>query len=171
MKNLPIQNQNGFSLIEAMIAMVILSVGLMSVGLMQIGAMKGNANAIGRSDGVAMAQSAMDLIRCLPLNSSLLSDPDPSIVNLDDGKAIKNAMPNPPASSHKSNDKDADGNQIFTSDPVIGPNDKRYTIFWNIDDNTPTNGVKTIRLFVYWTDNKFGLNRFVTTSVLGGLYL
>lgn len=164
MKNLSLKNQQGFSLIEAMIAMVILSIGLMAVGLMQIGAMKGNTNALSRSDGVAMAQSVMDTLRGLPLNDGRLSDSDIANVDLDDGRAVGNNAPIAANAGHE-------GDELFSANPILGINGQSYNIFWNVDDDTPVAGSKTIRLFVYWTDQKFGLNRVITTSVLGGMYL
>ncbi|MCK4503060.1 MAG: prepilin-type N-terminal cleavage/methylation domain-containing protein [Desulfuromonadales bacterium] len=152
MRKLLIKNQRGFSLIEAMIAMVILSIGLMAVGLMQIGAMKANANAFSRSDGVVMAQSVMDTLRCLPLDDDLLVDTGTAI---DAGKAVGGVF------------NDALADQSLGN--VVGSNGQNYTIFWNVVDDTLTNS-KTVRLFVYWTDQS-GLNRTIVTSVLGGLYL
>lgn len=150
-----INSQQGFSLIEAMIAMVILSVGLMAVGLMQIGAMRSNTNANSRSDGVAISQSTLDALRSLPLDDSLLSD-NGSL--LDAGSAATGGIPNETLADH------SDGT-------ILGSNGQSYTVFWNIIDNAPVAGTKTIRLFVYWTDQRFGLNRVITTSVIGGLYL
>jgi prepilin-type N-terminal cleavage/methylation domain-containing protein len=49
------RNQRGFSLIEALIAMV-----LLSVDLLRIGGIKTNTNAAGRTSGVAVARSVMD---------------------------------------------------------------------------------------------------------------
>ncbi|MEA3464559.1 MAG: prepilin-type N-terminal cleavage/methylation domain-containing protein [Thermodesulfobacteriota bacterium] len=164
MRKLSINNQQGFSLIEAMIAMVILSVGLMAVGLMQIGAMKGNTNALGRSDGVVMAQSVMDTLRCLPLGDDLLDD---NGSDLDAGKADGGVFDDTLA--------DHTAVELMGANPVTGANGQNYTIFWNIADNDiDADGdaeTKNIRLFVYWNDQKFGLNRVVVTSVLGGLYL
>lgn len=134
--------------------MVILSVGLMAVGLMQIGAMKGNTNALGRSDGLAVAQSQLDLLRALPMNDAQLAD-NGSV--LDAGQAVGGVF----------DDTQAD----HTNGSVTGANGQSYTVFWNVLDDTPVAGAKTIRLFTYWTDQKFGLNRVITTSVLGGLYL
>jgi len=168
MKILSIQNQQGFSLIEAMIAMVILSVGLMAVGLMQIGAMKGNTNALGRSDGVAMAQSVMDTLRCLPLDDDALTDVDAANVNLDDGRSVGNNAPVAANAGHQSG-------ELLPTDAitgtVTGANGQQYTIFWNVDEDTPVVGARTIRLFTYWNDQKFGRNRAIITSVLGGMYL
>jgi len=161
MRILPIKNQQGFSLIEALIAMVILSIGLLAVALMQVGAMKGNTNALSRSNGLAMAQSVMDTLRTLPFDNPLLTD---NGSGLDDGRDIGAGF----------DDTAADQ----TNGEVTGTNGQNYTIFWNIVDND-LNGdaiidekdLKTIRLFVYWNDQKFGLNRVIVTSAFGGLYL
>jgi type IV pilus assembly protein PilV len=159
------KNQQGFSLIEAMIAMVILSVGLMAVGLMQIGAMKGNTNALSRGDGVAMAQSVMDTLRSLPMDDDLLKDDEPTpIVDLDLGVDTNYADLDPDAATHS-------GSELFGSDEITGVNNQTYTIFWNVDDDSPIAETKTVRVFVYWNDQKFGLNRAIMTSVVGGLYL
>ncbi len=131
----------------------------MAVGLMQIGAMKANTNALSRGDGVLMAQSVMDTLRCLPLDDVDLSDADTANDNLDDGRAVGG---NDPISSNAAH---------AAANPVTGVNGQQYTIFWNVDEDVPVVGAKTIRLFVYWTDQRFGLNRVISTSVLGGLYL
>lgn len=159
-----LRNQQGFSLIEAMIAMVVLSIGLLAVGLMQIGAMKSNTNALSRTDGVSMAQSVMDTLRALPLNDPSLSDVDLSVTNLDDGMAVGNNAPVAGNAGHE-------GNELFAANPTLGANGQSYNTFWNVDDDTPVPGAKTIRLFVYWNDQKFGLNHIVMTSVVGGLHL
>lgn len=158
------KNQRGFSLIEALVAMVILTIGLLAVGLMQIGAMKGNTNALGRSDGVAMAQSVMDTLRCLPLDDVRLSDSDDSTINLDDGMAVGGNAPVAANAGHE-------GDELFATNPILGANGQTYNVFWNVDEDTPVTGAKTIRLFVYWTDQKFGLNKVVVTSILGGFFL
>ena len=155
-------NNQGFSLIEAIVAMAILTVGLMAVGLMQIGAMKGNSSALSRGDGVALAQSIMDTLRTTPLDDSLLADNGGT--DLNDGRAVGNTAPSPASADHT-------GTELFGANPTTGANGMTYTIFRNIEDDTPVPAAKSIRVFVYWTDAKFGLNRVVVTSALGGLYL
>lgn len=157
MKKLLVQNQKGFSLLEAIIAMSILTVGLLAVGLMQIGAMKSNTSALSRSDGTAIAQSVMDELRSVPMDDDLLTDT---------GSAINagEAGVTPAAADHT-------GTEIFGANPFTGANGQTFTIFWNVVDDTPVNNAKTVRVYVYWTDRQFGLNRAIMTSVLGGLYL
>jgi len=155
-----LQNQRGFSLIEAIIAMVILTIGLLAVGLMQIGAMKGNTTALTRADGVAMAQSVMDTLISSSLDNALLTD-NGSV--LDAGAATAGSPPVPGNADHA-------GGELFGANPVQGVNGMNYTVFWNVADDTPINDAKTVRLFVYWDDQRFGLNRVVSTTVVGGLY-
>jgi len=155
MNKILLRNQQGFSLIEALIAMVILSVGLLAVGLMQIGAMKGNTNALSRSNGVAVAQSVMSTLRTLPLDDALLDDGG-DVNDLDAGSDVGAGF-NASAADHNNG-------------VVTGANGQSFNVFWNVADNDDTN-TKTVRLFVYWTDSKYGLNRVIVTSALGGLYL
>jgi type IV pilus assembly protein PilV len=155
----PIGNQRGFSLVEALIAMVLLSVGLLAAGLLQIGGIKANANAAGRTSGVSLAQSVMDDLRTLPLDDDLLSDTDgDGATGLNAGMASSGGNPTP-------DNADQSRGQVTTSDG------RTYTVFWNVVEGAPVNGTKTLRLFVYWNDQKFGLNKVVMTTVLGGYYL
>ena len=54
---------------------------------------------------------------------------------------------------------------------ITGSDGRTYTVFWNVANDVPVTGTKTVRLFVYWDDSKFGLNKVITTTVLGGFYL
>lgn len=154
-------NQRGFSLIEALIAMMLLSVGLLGAGLLQISSMKANSNAAGRTFGVGLAQSVMDDLRSRPVDDDLLDDGEgetDGAAGLDDGMAAAGGDPNPA-------NADQSMGQITASDG------RDYTIFWNVAVDTPLNGAKTLKLFVYWNDAKFGLNKVIMTTVLGGFYL
>lgn len=152
------RNQRGFSLVEALVAMVLLSIGLLGAGLMQIGSMKANTNAAGRTFGVGLAQSVMDDLRSRPLDDALLADTGDRGNDLDDGMAASGGNPVPA-------DADQSMGQITASDG------RDYTIFWNVAEDEPVNGAKTLKLYVYWNDQEFGLNKVIMTTVLGGFYL
>lgn len=151
-------NNRGFSLLEAIIALFILMVGLLAVGLMQTGAIKANTNALSRSEGVILAQSIIDQLRGLDFTDNLLTD-NGSL--LDAGAAGTGTAPDATQADHN-------GSELFGSNPVVGANGISYTVFWNIDDNLNGDNTKTIRLFVYWNDQRFGLNRAIITSTVGG---
>ena len=144
--------------------MSILTIGLLAVGLMQIGAMKGNTNALNRSDGLTFAQTVMDTLRTLPMDDLLLVDNGDNGNNLDDGIAEGGNPPVPANADHT-------GDEIYGANPTPGLNGQTYTVFWNVDEDAPITAAKTLRVFVYWTDQRYGLNRAVLTSVIGGLYL
>lgn len=152
-------NQAGFSLVEALIAMVLLTVGLLAAGLMQISSMKANSNAAGRTFAVGMAQSELDNLRSLPMDDDLLDDSNgDGVVGLDDGIASGGIDPNPAAADQ-------------SKGQVMGSDGRNYTVFWNVALDAPVDGAKTLKLFVYWTDPKFGLNKVIMTTVMGGFYL
>jgi type IV pilus assembly protein PilV len=157
-----IRNQRGFSLIEALIAMVLLSIGLLGTGLLQIGGLKANANAAGRTSGVAVAQSVLDDLRSIPQNDDRLADGDlDGAAGLDDGRAAGGSAPNPAAA-----DRSWNGTGQYAA-----ADGRTYTVFWNVAEDVPMAGTRTLRLFVYWNDPKFGLNKVVMTTVVGGYYL
>lgn len=58
--------QRGFSLIEVMVALVVLSVGLLGLGLLQITSMKFNTSAYLRSQSTLLANDLIERIRANP---------------------------------------------------------------------------------------------------------
>ena len=56
-------NQNGFTLVEVLVALIILSFGLLGVAGMQISGMKGNHNAFLRSQAQQYAYEMLDMMR------------------------------------------------------------------------------------------------------------
>lgn len=62
MRPLSLNNKKGFTLIEVMIAMVVLSIGLLGAGAMQLSAIKGNANASKLTEATNLATSQVENI-------------------------------------------------------------------------------------------------------------
>ncbi len=58
-----LRGQRGFSMIEVLVAFLVLSVGLMGLGAMQIKAVQFNQSAYQRSQAVVAANMMLDLIR------------------------------------------------------------------------------------------------------------
>ena len=57
------KNNRGFTLVEVLVAVVILSVGLLAVAGMQLNSMRGSNNALYRSQAVLGAEDVLDRMR------------------------------------------------------------------------------------------------------------
>ena len=149
-----ILQQEGYTLIEILIAIAILAFGLLAVATMQVRAIKTNAIASGISQGLTLGQAKVEEL--MNLAYSTLNDTD-----LD------------------GTDEDADDDGIDDDGGNFGLNDTgddsdneepngRYTIYWNVAVNEPVISSKTIRVIVTWTEkgrNKSIKLDFVKTSL------
>lgn len=132
-------NQQGFTLIEILIAITVFSIGILAVATMQLSAIKGNSFANGLTEAVTLAQDKMEELMSFDYgDDDLLDDVAPNGV---DGL---------------SETANADG-----SNPGQGTN-ARYDVFWNIADNTPFAYTKTISVITTWTEE--GRQRQVTLN-------
>ena len=67
-------NEAGFTLLEVMIAITILTVGLLAVAGMQTAAIRGNDNAYRVTESTTWAQDRLELLVSLPFNFSSSKD-------------------------------------------------------------------------------------------------
>jgi type IV pilus assembly protein PilV len=169
------ENKNGFTLIEVLMAMVVLSIGILAISMMQIKAIEGNSEAYSRSVANNVGTTVIEELKRLPFDDSNLS----AGFNLDAGKASAGGSPDPSAAGHElsagllpalSNVLTVSGNQ------VIDDNNKSYTVFWNVINNNifTGSGTKTpyctIKLFVYW-DTPLGTSHLEFTAVKDNNFL
>ena len=68
-----IKQENGFSLLEVLIALVILAIGLLAVAQMQITAIKGNAFGSGMTSASSLAANTLERLMALPYNDAQLT--------------------------------------------------------------------------------------------------
>ena len=120
------QRTPGFTLVEILVSIIILSVGILAVSQMTIMGMRvttvTNQRMYGRT---VMAQVFEDLSN-LPSTAPELLDPD-GPGDLDD---------------------DSLGDHSTT---IIDPTGQRaYNVIWNVADNTPEPAFKTVRIHVRW---------------------
>lgn len=145
-------NDKGFTLIEIMITMVILSIGLLAVAQMQINAVQGNSVSMGMSEASNLAHNHIETLAALDYNNAnFLNDVDGDGAN---GGGL--GSPGPDNIWGTADDTDigaaADYSTVLYSSLV----DTLYSIDWNVSINFPIANTKTIRTIVSWTDyNKF----------------
>lgn len=124
MTSIFIANNKGFTIIEVLIAMVILGIGLLSLATMQVTGIKGNATANRITTGSSFSADRIEKLFALDwTHADLADDKAPN------GTAGLNAT-----------GASADGSAV-TSDGL-------YTIYWNVADNTPMPDIKKIRIII-----------------------
>lgn len=142
-KNLAVNNQ-GFTMIEVLMAMAIFLIGFLAVSLMQISAANGNASARLRTSASILAADIVEqLLRC-PYESAGCSLIRPGYFE-DDPLSI-GAHPGPAVTDW------------FDDDPDEGGPDRAYQVRWFVA-NGPEAGSKEIEVIVRW--QKKGQNNSV----------
>ena len=141
-RNMPKLKEEGFTLVEILIAIAILAFGLLAVATMQVRAIKTNAIASGISQGLTLGQAQVEELMNLGYSNPALSETD------GDGTG---------------QDIDEDGfdddGDNFGLNHTAGEADKTtpetndgYTIQWNVAVDEPVASSKTIRVIVTWKE-------------------
>lgn len=151
MNNL-LRNERGFTLIEVLIATTLLAVGILGVTKLQLSFMQSNTKASIVTTGSAQAQSVIEELLTVPFDDGRLTD--------DDGDG-----------TDEDADKDGvdDDGDNFGLDHVGAAADETevrgsYTFYWNIAEDHPTTGAKTINVIVQWTE--YGVLRSINYSII-----
>lgn len=124
--------QQGFTLIEVLVAITLLAVGILAAGSMQIASLGGNNLAIRVTEASVWGGDAMETLMARDYTHSDLTDDD------NNGTAGLDCTDNT-------------GSPACTADG--GPTAQGgFTVFWNVADNFPINDCKTIRVIVRRSD-------------------
>lgn len=151
-------NAEGFTLLEALIALLILGVGIMALSTLQLTAVKGNGQASRITSQTAYAVDAMERALALPYDDILLTDVDDDGVSqdadmdgsdddggnfgLDDAECCQNG--NDPAGNNVSScTARADGCMV----------QRKYYVYWNVATDLPILNTKTIKVIVRKRDH------------------
>ena len=138
------KQEAGFTLLEVIIAISILTVGLLAVASMQISSIQGNYFSRSVTESSDNLQDRIEELLARQYNDALLADgagTSGGVAGLDD--------------------RDPNADHVTVVNNI---NNKPYTIFWNVADNwagsgtdattggKAMTGVKTIRVYVVWQD-------------------
>lgn len=133
------KEEKGFTLLEVLVAIVLLTVGLLGVAAMQAMAIKGNAFAGGVTEATTLAGDRMEYLMTLPYDDLDVEDTDgDGTAGLDDATAGT-----------------ADQNRTYNNE-----NGMQYDLYWNTVRNAPTADNTTIKIIVTWKDR--GVQRKVS---------
>lgn len=131
---------DGFTLIEVIIALAILTIGILSVNAMQIVSIRGNHTANRLTTAATWATTRAEILFNLDYDDPLLLDDGPGgagLAGLDDATAAT-----------------ADGSDISP--------DGEYMIYWNVAEDEPMDNLKTIRVII--TRNDLGTPKTLTLN-------
>ena len=124
--------EKGFTLIEMIIALFILAIGILGLLNMQVAAINGNLSASQMTIATTLAQDQIEQLKRLPFTDAALND----------SKTANNATLTTPSNASSFDQADANN--------PLEEGGREYQRYWNIADNTPTQGAKTVVAFVYW---------------------
>ena len=126
-------NEKGFTLLEVIVAISVLTIGLLAVASMQVLAIKGNTLAFGVTEATSWAADQMEKLMIMPY------DPDPG------------------ADDDPLDDKDKDGKSGLEDDTLVTADHNvtrgKYTVYWNIAVDAEANDTKTVNVIVTWRDH------------------
>jgi type IV pilus modification protein PilV len=123
-------NEKGFTLLEVIVAISVLTIGLLAVASMQVSAIRGNASAYGMTEATSWATDQLEKLMVLPYEHASLQDTDgDGSAGLEDATEASDDNPNP--------------------SPTYG----KYKVYWNVAVNDTANDTKTVNVIATWTDH------------------
>jgi len=139
-------DEKGFTLIEVIFAISILTIGILAVAVMQGNSIRGNAFASSVSSGTTWASDRME-----KLIAAAYDDYDDPDLDDSDGDGFNGL-----------NDTGFDNDDATQGDADHRETQGNYTVYWNIaaDAESILNDTKIISLIVIWTDH--GVERNVS---------
>jgi type IV pilus modification protein PilV len=131
-------NEKGFSLLEVIVAISVLTIGLLAVASMQASAIRGNASAYGITEGTNLASDQIEKLMIMPYDNPYPDDSyDYPLYPLED------------------RDKDGkfglEDDTASTADHNV--NRGKYTVYWNVAVDDTAKGTKTVNVIVTWADH------------------
>ncbi len=152
---LVMKNNNGFSLLEVLIAIFIFAVGILAVGNMQITSIQGNSFANSLTEASTVAQNKIEELMNVSYSDTALVDTDGDGTNQDtNGDGVDDV----------GTDSSFGLDDMSTATADHSATDGRYTILWNIAVDYPITGTKTVRVFIVW--NERGTQKTVSMTTI-----
>ena len=124
--------QDGFSLVEVLIAMAVLSIGLLSIAAMQTSAIRGNAKSNDLTQRTTIASNHMEYLLNLPFTDPGLTDQTTDGIDNNGDGTIDEAAESLHDPENDGIDNDGDG----TIDEADDDGEPDYSVTWNVTDNT-----------------------------------
>ena len=148
-----LSNKKGFTLLEVLIAITILTLGLLALAEMTISVIRGNAFGEKMTDARVLAEDQLEDLRNLyktnPSSTKLTNGGDNADISTD-------IYSNTALFTAPDHTETCDSGCSVT----IGRASQRV---WNIADNVPVAGMKTVTVIVGWSDS---IDHYVALSTI-----
>ena len=170
-----LHNQKGSTLIEAMIAIAILTIGILTVMVMQVNAIRASSSAINRTEANNISIALLETLKRLPFDNTNLSQPanNPTFTELNTASTAQNITDLITGAKVKTFT-----NAVFpemasliqagaTAGTVVDHAGITYQLAWAVQDQILATGEtlnKTIWVFMTW-NTLMGQNRLKMTSM------
>jgi type IV pilus assembly protein PilV len=133
------EKQKGFTLLEVIIAISILTVGILAMASLQGSAIIANASATDITDATTLASDRLEKLASLAYDDTDLNDTD--------GDGATGLI-----------DTGFDSDPLTVNDADYGiiqqtARGKTYSVYWNIAEDDPKVGTKMIQVVVAWEDH------------------
>jgi prepilin-type N-terminal cleavage/methylation domain-containing protein len=139
--------EKGFTLLEVIVAISVLTIGLLAVASMQVLAIKGNTLAFGVTEATSWASDQMEKLMFLPYDHANLIDTDGDGTDEDvNGDGVDDD------GGEFGLEDTVDPQEVITADHPP-ETQGRYTIYWNIAVDVGADSTKTVNVIVTWTDH------------------
>lgn len=178
----PLNTSGGFTLLEALVAMIVFSLGFMALSSLSISVVGGNTSSRRYLEAVAQAQYTLEGLRCQGYNlgtDAILNAPgtgddviSAALVNSNTGNDGLTKPADLFASPDHAYDgtvmNDANGRRTFVENGIL-LNSPALTIdyyprlAWVVRDNYPVANMKTITVVVGWLEGS-GVPHYLTLS-------
>ena len=151
-----LKHQSGFTLVEVLVGITILTIGLLGVAKMQISAMQGNFMSSSTSVALALAQEKMEELMVLDYTDTELDDTKPG-----NNPAADDLSPITVTDADDVDHEEMDGSSVPINIDETGAQTDQgmYRRIWNIADHpisiyedVPT--MKSITVIVTWERGK-----------------
>lgn len=146
----PMKNSNGFSLIEVMVAIVILSIGILSLFAMQTTAIQTNGTASSISIASSWVTDRIEILVNRPYDC-VSNLPGCHDLDDDDGDGT-NKDANLDGIDDSGGNFGLDDVTAASADGRFTSPDGRYQLFWNVAVDVPVPDSKTIRVIAVTQD-------------------
>ena len=158
--------EKGSTLLEMMIAVLVLGVGILALIQMQVAVMNGNLSANQMTTATTLAQDEIEQLKRLALTNAALTDSNAG------NNGSLTSIPTNASSFDRTNANNPSPNNIANPIDERGGTTglRRYYRFWNVAPNTPTQGATTVVVFVGWgaLTNGIPRHRVMVPTIIGG---